>query len=171
MSKLWKIIIVLLLASAVIAVVSLKRAERKNQQTPVVIESPAPPVSADVNQPAKISETPNSPLNMKVEVVDSKKLPLMIELGSDQCRPCKMMAPILEELANEYKGKLKIEFYDVWKNQEYGRKYNIRVIPVQIFFNADGKELFRHEGFFPKENILAKWKELGFDFAPITDNR
>jgi thioredoxin 1 len=163
MKNLWKVIIVLLLALAVIAVVLLKRAERRNQQTPVIIE-PAAFVVSEANQPAKISKVANRPLTMNIEVIDSKNLPLMIELGSDQCKPCKMMAPILEELANEYKGKLKIEFYDVWKNQGYGRKYNIRVIPVQIFFDADGKELFRHEGFFPKESILAKWKELGFDF-------
>ena len=164
MKNLWKVIIVLLLASAVIAVVSLKKAETKEQQAPVIIESAAQSIAIEVNQPAKISKAANEPLTMNVEVVESEKLPLMIELGSDQCRPCKMMAPILEELINEYKGKLKIEFYDVWKNRGYGHKYNIRVIPVQIFFDADGKELFRHEGFFPKENILAKWKELGFDF-------
>ncbi|MDD5135246.1 MAG: thioredoxin family protein [Phycisphaerae bacterium] len=164
MSKLWKIIIVLLLASAVVAVVSLKKAETKEQQAPVIMESAAQSIAIEVNQPEKISEAANQPLTMNIEVVDSKNLPLMIELGSDQCKPCKMMAPILEELSTEYKDKLKIDFIDVWKNPQQGRKYNIRVIPVQIFFDANGKELFRHEGFFPKENILAKWKELGFDF-------
>jgi thioredoxin 1 len=74
-----------------------------------------------------------------------------------------MMKPILDELSNEYKGKLQVEFLDVWKNPTYGRQYGIRVIPTQIFFDANSKELFRHEGFFSKEDILAKWKELGIE--------
>lgn len=163
MKNLWKVIIVLLLASAVIAVVSLKRTERQKQQTPVVIERLSPSAAVEVNQPAKISKAPNRPLTMNIEVIDSKNLPLLIDLGADKCIPCKMMAPILEELSAEYKDKLEIEFIDVWKNPQEGRKYNIRVIPVQIFLAPDGKELFRHEGFFSKENILTKWKELGFE--------
>ena len=76
-----------------------------------------------------------------------------------------MMKPVLEELTKEYAGKLKVEFYDVWKNEAYGTKYGIRVIPTQIFIDPDGKELFRHEGYFSKEDILAKWKTFGFDFS------
>jgi thioredoxin 1 len=82
-----------------------------------------------------------------------------------------MMKPILEELDAEYKGKLQVDFYDVWKDPTPGQQYGIRVIPTQIFLSPDGKELFRHEGFLSKEDILAKWKKLGFDFTPITDNR
>jgi thioredoxin 1 len=74
-----------------------------------------------------------------------------------------MMAPILEELRREYDGKMTVEFIDVWKNRSAGEPYRIRVIPTQIFFDPAGKELFRHEGFFSKEDILAKWKELGYD--------
>ena len=74
-----------------------------------------------------------------------------------------MMAPILEELKKEYAGKLEVEFIDVWKNPDAGRQYGIEVIPTQIFYDTNGKELFRHIGFFAKEDILAKWKELGVD--------
>jgi thioredoxin 1 len=90
-----------------------------------------------------------------------KNLPRLVDLGADKCIPCKMMAPILEELRQEYKGKLEVTFIDVWKNQDAGRQYGIRLIPTQIFFDASGKELYRHEGFFAKEDILAKWRELG----------
>lgn len=93
----------------------------------------------------------------------SAALPRLVDLGADKCIPCKMMAPILEDLKATYAGKLNVEFIDVWQNPEPGQKYGIRVIPTQIFFAADGKELFRHEGFFSREDILAKWKELGFD--------
>ena len=90
-----------------------------------------------------------------------KPLPRLVDLGAGKCVPCKMMAPILDELKTTYAGKLDVVFIDVWENNEAGKQYGIRVIPTQIFYAADGKELFRHEGFFAKEDILAKWKELG----------
>jgi thioredoxin 1 len=96
---------------------------------------------------------------------NAKKLPRLVDLGASKCVPCKMMAPILESLKKEYGGRMDVEFIDVWKTPEAGKKYGIRVIPTQIFFGADGKESFRHEGFFGKEDILAKWKELGVDLA------
>ena len=72
-----------------------------------------------------------------------------------------MMAPILDELKKEYAGKLEVEFIDVWKNPDAGKLYEIQMIPTQIFFDTSGKELFRHTGFYGKDDILAKWKELG----------
>jgi thioredoxin 1 len=92
------------------------------------------------------------------------KLPKLVDLGADKCIPCKMMAPILEELKKEYAGKMNVEFIDVWKNPDAGKAFGIEMIPTQIFFGAEGKELFRHTGFFGKEDILGKWKELGADF-------
>ena len=70
---------------------------------------------------------------------------------------------MLDELKKEYAGKLEVEFIDVWENPDAGKQYGIEVIPTQIFYDADGKELFRHIGFFAKDDILAKWKELGVD--------
>ena len=90
-------------------------------------------------------------------------LPKMLDLGAGKCIPCKMMFPVLDELKKEYTGKLEVEFIDVWKNPDAGKQYGIEVIPTQIFFDASGKELFRHIGFFAKDDILAKWKELGVD--------
>ena len=88
-------------------------------------------------------------------------LPRLVDLGADQCIPCKMMTPVLEELRSEYAGRLTVEFHDVWKDSSVGRRYGIRVIPTQIFYDASGEELFRHEGFMSKADILAKWKALG----------
>lgn len=76
-----------------------------------------------------------------------------------------MMAPILEGLKKEYVGKMKVEFIDVWENEAAGKEYGVEMIPTQIFFDAEGKELFRHVGFFGKQDILAKWKELGVNFG------
>ncbi len=90
-------------------------------------------------------------------------LPRLVDLGAGKCIPCKKMAPILEELKQEYAGRLAVEFIDVWVNPDAGKPYNIKIIPTQIFYDSTGKERFRHEGFISKEDILAKWKELGFD--------
>lgn len=95
----------------------------------------------------------------------TKRLPRIVDLGADKCVPCKMMAPILEGLKKEYGGRMDVQFIDVWKSPEAGKEYGIRVIPTQIFYGADGRESFRHEGFFGKEDILAKWKELGVDLS------
>ena len=92
-------------------------------------------------------------------------VPKLVDLGADKCIPCKLMAPILEELKKEYAGRLDVVFIDVWKNPDAGQQYGIAMIPTQIFYGPDGKELFRHQGFFSREDILGKWKELGFDFA------
>jgi thioredoxin 1 len=73
------------------------------------------------------------------------------------------MAPILEELKEEYAGSLEVVFIDVWQDPSAGEKYGIQLIPTQIFYDRSGRELFRHEGFFAKEEILAKWKELGIE--------
>jgi thioredoxin 1 len=98
----------------------------------------------------------------------SNALPRLVDLGADKCIPCKAMAPILEELKTTQADRLKVEFIDVWKNPGAGQQYGIRVIPTQIFYAADGRELFRHEGFFSKEDIVAKWKALGVDLPAGT---
>lgn len=92
-------------------------------------------------------------------------LPKLLDLGADKCIPCKAMAPILEKLREEYKGGMEVVFIDVWKNQAAGREYGVSVIPTQIFFDASGKELFRHEGFMGREDILGKWADLGVDIS------
>ncbi len=96
----------------------------------------------------------------------SSKLPKLVDLGADKCIPCKMMAPVLKELKTEYEGRMEVEFIDVWKKPDAAKQYKFQIIPTQIFFDASGKELFRHEGFFGKEDILKKWKELGLEFNP-----
>lgn len=93
------------------------------------------------------------------------KLPLLLDLGADKCVPCKMMAPILEKMEHDYAGRMEVRFIDVWKKSDAAKPYGIRVIPTQIFYGSDGKELFRHQGFYGKEEILAKWKELGYEFG------
>jgi thioredoxin 1 len=92
-------------------------------------------------------------------------LPRLVDLGASKCIPCKMMKPILDKLTKEYAGRMDVVFIDVWENREEGGHYGIRVIPTQIFYDATGTERARHEGFMSEKDILAKWKELGVEFA------
>jgi len=96
----------------------------------------------------------------------SKSLPMLIDIGAKQCIPCKMMAPILEELKREYAGVLNVQFIDVWENPNAGQKYRIRAIPTQIFYDASGREIYRHMGFMSKEQILNAFKQFGIDLKP-----
>ena len=134
MNNITKIVIVAILILAVGGVIALKENKRAGLEAPIS----------------------NDP-------VENKAMPRLIDLGAGKCVPCKMMAPILEELKKEYAGIFNVVFYDVWKNPDKTEKYGIKVIPTQIFFDAGDKELFRHEGFFSREDILSKWQELGVD--------
>jgi len=89
-----------------------------------------------------------------------KGKPVLLELGSHSCIPCKKMIPILDELNTEQTTFI-VSFVDVWAVEGKGEQYGIKSIPTQIFFDGDGTELFRHVGFYPKEDILAKWREFG----------
>jgi thioredoxin 1 len=76
-----------------------------------------------------------------------------IELGSVNCIPCKKMQPVMKSIEIKYKGLVKVTFHDVWKEKGVSEKYGIDLIPTQVFTDASGKELMRHEGFFPEEEI------------------
>lgn len=91
-------------------------------------------------------------------------LPVLLELGSQGCPPCRRMTPVLNQLKAEYAGKFEIRYIDVWKDRAAGTKYGVRAIPTQIFYDSSGKELFRHVGFYSKKDILAAWKKLGVNF-------
>lgn len=94
----------------------------------------------------------------------ARPLPRLVDLGSVGCIPCKAMAPILEGLQAEYAGRMAVEFIDVWKDRAAADAYGVRLIPTQVFFGADGRELARHEGFMGKDDILARWKAVGVRF-------
>ena len=91
----------------------------------------------------------------------AERLPQVLDFGRAICIPCKMMAPILEELQKEYRGGAVVEIIDIGDHPKLAAKYHIRLIPTQVFINADGKEVFRHEGSMPKEDIVAKLREMG----------
>ena len=86
-----------------------------------------------------------------------------VEIGSVGCIPCRAMQPIMKAVEEEYNGQVKIVFHDVWtpKGKADAMKYNIRVIPTQVFLDKNGKEYFRHEGYFPKEELVRVIKMQG----------
>ena len=104
------------------------------------------------------------PAEFRPEQLTGKGLPVLIDLGSDQCTLCKMMAPIIEELKSKYAETLTVHFLDARKWPALSKLYGIQLIPTQIFYDASGKEIFRHEGFYAKDDILAKWREFGIEF-------
>jgi thioredoxin 1 len=177
MRNVWKIAIAVLLVVAVAVVILLKQADKVPLSEPSLQPMPATqaaaiPATADVAEVQRPIDSVVGPLPEAAQPASAtanqatnpiKLLPRLVDLGADKCVPCKMMEPVLEALRREYSGRIRVEFYDVWKNPQIGQQYGIRLIPTQIFFDAGGNELFRHEGFMSREDILAKWKELGLD--------
>ena len=99
----------------------------------------------------------------KFSDVPVKGMVTMIDLGAKKCIPCKMMAPILAKMEKQFEGKAAIVFIDVWKYNEQARRFGIRTIPTQIFFNEDGKEIYRHVGFMDEKAIIKQLKKMGVE--------
>lgn len=93
--------------------------------------------------------------------VPTKGMVTMVDLGAHKCIPCKMMAPILVELEKEYAGRASIIFIDVWEHKDQARRFGIQSIPTQIFYDASGKEIYRHIGFMDKKQIVEILEKLG----------
>jgi thiol-disulfide isomerase/thioredoxin len=98
-----------------------------------------------------------------VDKARSSGKPTMVDFGADGCRPCDMMASILEELKTEYAGKANVLFVHVRQEQILATRFGIQSIPVQVFFDATGKEVNRHVGFYPKDEILKQLRSLGVE--------
>jgi len=90
-------------------------------------------------------------------------LPRLVSLGAGKCVPCKMMEPIREELREEYAGRLRVVYHDVWQDRAIGEQYGIRLIPTLIYFDADGNELGRTEGYKTKPEIIEAFRDWGVD--------
>ncbi len=78
-----------------------------------------------------------------------------VELGSVNCIPCKQMQPVMKAIEEKFGEQVKVIFYDVWtkEGKPFGTKYGIKLIPTQVFLDENGKEFFRHEGFYPEAEI------------------
>ncbi len=102
----------------------------------------------------------SKPKNPLTEAFKTGK-PTVLDLGASSCIPCKMMKPIFEELEKEYEGRANILLLEISDYRDIASKYKVRVIPTQIFFDVNGNQYWRHEGFLSKEDIIEKLNELG----------
>jgi thioredoxin 1 len=103
-------------------------------------------------EPNSTSKTENSPAKVT-----------FVELGSVNCIPCIKMQGVMKEIEREFQDQVQIVFYDVWTEagKPYAQQYKIRVIPTQVFLDEKGNEYFRHEGYFPKEELVQILRQKG----------
>jgi len=161
-----RVAVVAALAVLVVIIVVLKQNKTPTAKEGVAAGSSAARSGASTPQPDEAGKTgPEPPRPEEAAPPTAPALPKLIEVGAGKCIPCKLMRPILERLKKEYEGKMVVEIIDLQEDPEATRRYGISVIPTQIFYDSKGKELARHEGFIPAEDILAKWKELGVDLS------
>lgn len=95
--------------------------------------------------------------------VPVKGLVTMVDLGARSCIPCKMMEPILDKLERDYKGRAAIVFIDISIYRDAARRFGIRAIPTQIFFDKEGREVYRHMGFMSERDIVAQLRKMGVE--------
>ncbi|MFH0888696.1 MAG: thioredoxin family protein [Planctomycetota bacterium] len=143
--KLVGFIILILVIMVIGAVIYWKNTYKLKQIAPITTELPI------------TNKNTGNPLERALK----SGIPVVADFGRGKCIPCKMMKPILEELMQTYKGKAEIFIFDIDEYSDLTTQYGIQMIPTQLFFDKSGKEVMRHEGFFPKEEIVAKLEELG----------
>lgn len=95
--------------------------------------------------------------------VPVKGMVTMVDLGARSCIPCKMMEPILEKLEREYRGRAAIVFIDISVQRDAARRFGIRAIPTQVFFDKEGREVYRHMGFMSEKDIVAQLRKMGVE--------
>lgn len=99
--------------------------------------------------------------NNPVDKARTSGKPTMVEFGATGCVPCDMMQPILENLRKNYPDKLNVVFVHVGENRIMGARFGIQSIPVQVFYDKAGKEVFRHVGFFAETEVVKQLQQLG----------
>jgi len=145
----WKVALVVVLLAAVAGIIASKRrgtapaGQPTGAATPSAAQRPAPPA--------------DNPLDKAL----ATGRPVVADFGRGLCIPCKMMKPILDDLKEEYAGRTEILIIEIDEYPAVTQRVGIRAIPTQIFYDAQGKELDRHQGFLPREDIVAKLAEMG----------
>lgn len=128
----------------------------------LILSATAVAITVAVWARAQGSDTP-APDRVEVAPPAAVKLPTFVELGSDRCRSCKAMVPVLARLRREGQGRLAVQFFDVWIDEAAGKRFGIKSIPTQVFLDPDGAELFRHQGYFAFEAVVERWRALGYE--------
>ena len=86
-----------------------------------------------------------------------------IELGSVRCIPCQQMQPVMKSIREKYPTQVDVVFHDVWTEAgaPFAKQYGIEAIPTQVFLDRDGKEFYRHIGYFPEEELVKVLNQKG----------
>lgn len=93
----------------------------------------------------------------------AKPRPRILDIGTTTCAPCRVMLGVMDKLERRYPNTLEVQFINIKKDRGAGRRYGVRVIPLQIFYSPDGRELFRHKGVIRPGAVAEKFKKLGYD--------
>lgn len=185
MAKVWRVIIVALLAAAVVMAFNFAGEKSKSPADNAAVQKTSAKPAAEKPEPAKSERGKSAPAEKTEEAAVEKPakepvkdgqpgkkppsapkpkvLPKIVDVGGENCIPCKLMVPILDEVRAEYKGKL--EVVTISKNEDPGamKRYRVSTIPTQIFYGPDGKEIARHFGFIAKDDILDTFKKHGVE--------
>ena len=102
-----------------------------------------------------------SPVDRFPKDIAKSPLPKLLDFGAGKCIPCKAMAPILKELSEEYKDRVIIRVIEVYEEKALTEVNRIRLIPTQIFFDSNNREVHRHQGFMDKEAIKKVFQKMG----------
>jgi thioredoxin 1 len=102
----------------------------------------------------------------------SEPIITFVELGSTTCTPCRRMQPVIKSVEDRYGDQIKVIFYDVWKEEHRSEviKFKIRLIPTQVFLDKTGKEVLRHEGYFPESAIDEFLQTRGLVPRPVVED-
>ena len=149
----WVAAMVVTVASAMMLVVTgcSRNSQEVSKATATATEQAAPSVDTKPDQ------------KLKAIASGSNELPAMVEMGADWCPPCRRMKPIVESLKEEYDGKVDIVYIDVDRYKDIAREYQVQSIPVQLFFDENGKQVFRHVGFFSEKQIKSQFSDMGVE--------
>jgi len=109
------------------------------------------------------AKPPDASTNTEEELAQALKRgrPVLVDFGSNSCLPCRQLRPILQEIRKEQEGKLEVLVIDINKYRELSKQYQIQLIPTLVFFDSNGKEAFRHQGFMPKTALMEELKKVG----------
>ena len=108
-----------------------------------------------------LSATSEAAKRIDLRALQAKGMPVLLEFGRGWCKPCKYMKPILKDMAKVYHGKAVITAVDMDVNADLVRAFRIRLMPTQVFLTPDGKEFFRNEGIFEREQIMQVFAKMG----------
>ncbi len=156
----------ILLIVAVLAAKATLSPHRRAADRPVVAEyakeRPASPAAAPKPEAAE----PEAEKGAELTGADLAKClksgkPTLADFGEGWCEQCKKMVPVLAAATKQYRGKANVVFVDTKAYPEHAQTYKIVRIPTQVFFDAKGKEVNRHIGYYPIEDIAKEMAKVG----------